>query len=196
MTRLATLAEVEAAVWQELAGCVGQRGHPWRTPVLATTDGEVADARTVVLREVDFDRRQLVAYTDLRSPKAAQIRQHPGGTLVMWSPALGWQLRCRVRIVLDTSGLAVASRWARIKLSPAAQDYLSPLAPGAELGAQPGLSAQPALPPADPAGDMRESLGHFAVMHAEVTALDWLELHPKGQRRAMFDAAGGRWLQP
>jgi hypothetical protein len=29
-----------------------------------------------------------------------------------------------------------------------------------------------------------------------VQSLDWLELHPDGHRRAVFDAAGGRWVQP
>lgn len=183
--RLESLTEIEAAVWRELAACVGDKQHPWRTPVLATTDGELGDGRIVVLREVTPEQKRLLIYTDRRSAKAAQLASHPRGTLVMWAPALGWQLRCRVALSLDTSGLAVTSRWAQIKLSPAAQDYLSPLPPGTEL------DDDTALPRPDP-----QALGHFAVVDAQVQAIDWLELHPDGQRRAMFGAASARWLQP
>ncbi len=125
--RLASLPEIEAAVWRELSRVPTDRQHPWRTPVLATTDGDIGDARTLVVREVSADQKLITVYTDQRSAKVAQLSAHPVGTLVMWSPSLGWQLRCRVKLTLETAGLAVSSRWARIKLSPAAQDYLSPL---------------------------------------------------------------------
>ena len=184
--RLDSLAAVEAAVWQELARCVADKAHPWRTPVLATVDGDAADARTVVLREVDARARQLLVYTDERSGKVRQLLHHPHGTLVMWSPALGWQLRCRVRLSLEMSGLAASSRWARIRLSPGAQDYLSPLPPGA-----PVITPPPPPPPHEPV-----SRHYFAVIEAAIESLDWLELHPDGHRRAIFDASGPRWVQP
>jgi pyridoxamine 5'-phosphate oxidase len=183
--RLASLPEIEAAVWRELAACVRDKQHAWRTPVLATTEGERGDGRVVVLREATPERKRLRVYTDRRSAKAAQLGSHPLGTLVMWSPALGWQLRCRVALSLSTSGLAVTSRWAQIRLSPAAQDYLSPLPPGSDLG-EPAAPLRP-----DP-----EAVGHFAVVEAQVQSIDWLELHPDGQRRAIFSGDGARWAQP
>jgi hypothetical protein len=181
--RLDSLAEIEAAVWHELFRCVADKTHPWRTPVLATVNGEEADARTVVLREIDTRTRQLLIYTDERAGKVHQLLNHPRGTLVMWSPALGWQLRCRVRLSLEMSGLAASSRWARIRLSPAAQDYLSPLPPGTPLH-----GPAPAHPPV--------KRDYFAVIDATVESLDWLELHADGHRRAIFDGQGPRWVQP
>ena len=106
-------------------------------------------------------------------------------TLVAWCPRLGWQLRLKARLSLDTDGLALSSRWARLKLSPAAQDYLSPLAPGAALDA---------AAPASPSGPVER--GHFALLLAQVQSTDWLELHRDGHRRARFDEAGARWLVP
>jgi hypothetical protein len=184
MQRLSTLDEIDAALWRELAACVGDKRHPWRTAVLATVAGSGdtagADARIVVLREVRQDAREMLLYTDDRSDKAMQVRAHKQGTLVMWSPALSWQLRCRVHLRIEDSGIDVTSRWARIRMSPSAQDYLSPLPPGAPLD----MVAQ--------AGGKRE---HFAVITATITEMDWLELHPDGNRRASFTPAG-RWLQP
>jgi pyridoxine/pyridoxamine 5'-phosphate oxidase len=119
-------AAIEDALWRG-ARAPHDPQHPWHTPVLATTDGDVGDARTIVLRDVDAVRRRLTIFTDARSPKVAQLTAHPLGTLVFWSPALGWQLRLRVRLEAQRDGLAISSHWARLKLSPAAHDYLSAL---------------------------------------------------------------------
>ncbi len=182
--RLQTLPEIEAAVWRDLARASLDRHHEWRTPVLATADGAGADARTVVLRETDADARELRLFTDARSAKVGQIGQQPQGMLVMWSRRLSWQLRVRVRLQVQTEGPAVAARWARMKQSPAAQDYLSPLAPGSPL----------TTPESEPASEPGPA--HFALVTARVEAIDWLELHANGHRRALFDASGGRWLVP
>lgn len=180
--RLDDLAAIENALWAELAQAPQQRDHGWRHAVLATRDGDEADARVVVLREVDAEAHELLIYTDARSAKVAQAAAHPQAMLVLWSPRLSWQLRLRVVLDTETSGLAVSSRWARIKLTPAAQDYLSPLAPGSPLGS-----------PVQPERTSRE---HFAVLTARVLSIDWLELHAEGHRRARFDAQGRRWLAP
>ncbi|MDE2626599.1 MAG: pyridoxamine 5'-phosphate oxidase family protein [Burkholderiales bacterium] len=184
--RVTSLPALEAAVWAELARAVADHRHPWRTPVLATIADDRADARTVVLREVDVDQRQLLIYTDERAAKVPQLLKHPNGTLVMWSPQLGWQLRCQVRLALEMSGLAASSRWARVKLSPSARDYLSPLPPGTPLATPAG--ATPAGEPAPRA--------YFSVISAEVASIDWLDLHPDGHHRALLCGDASRWLQP
>jgi pyridoxamine 5'-phosphate oxidase len=183
--RLQTLAEIEVAVWRALGRATVDKHHDWRTPVLATVDGRGhADARTVVLREVRADAHELVVFTDARAAKVAQLQGQSACTLVMWSPALGWQLRLRARVAVHTDGLAVTSRWAALRSTPAARDYLSPLAPGVPLKA--------AVPAAQTAAE-RE---HFAVLVATIDETDWLELHRDGHRRARFDADGARWLTP
>lgn len=181
--RLATLAEIEAAVWQELVRAARDKQHAWRLPVLATADGDVPDARTVVLRDVLPQQQELLIYTDARSAKARQLQAQPSGVLVMWSPALSWQLRLRVSLALETSGLRVSSRWARLGMTAAANDYLAPLPPGTAIG--------------EPLAPARDSRSHFALITARVTALDWLELSPSGHRRALFsESEGARWVTP
>ncbi len=179
--RLDELAAIESALWRELDLAATGRDHAWRQAVLATLDGDRADARTVVLREVNRAERTITLFTDGRSPKVRQIVSHPYGTLVMWSDPLGWQLRLSVRMDLETAGLAVSSRWARLKMTPGAHDYLSPLPPGSTL-------ERP-----QPERGTRE---YFAVLTATVQAVDWLELHADGHRRAVFDAQGRRWVAP
>jgi pyridoxamine 5'-phosphate oxidase len=184
MTRLATLDEIQTEVWQQLERAAHDKQHAWRTVVLATVDGEAADARTVILREVDTHQKQLIIFSDDRAGKVAQMLSHPRATMVMWSAPLGWQLRCRVQLSLEMTGLAATSRWAGIKLTPAAQDYLARLAPGTPLDDAAGNA---------PAPLERE---YFAVINAQVRAIDWLDLHREGHRRAVFDETGARWVQP
>ena len=187
--RLGSLPEIEAACWRELARAALDRHHEWRTPVLATTDAGQPDARTVVLREVQPELRQLAIYSDSRAAKRQQLQAQPQAVLVLWSKRLNWQLRLRVQVEVHTTGLAASSRWATLRASPAARDYLAPLAPGALL---------PAHGEADPpvGGSATERREHFAVLLATVQTMDWLELHRQGHRRAAFDAQGARWLVP
>jgi len=179
--RIDSLPLIETACWHTLADAAAERTHEWRTLVLATIDGDRASARTVLLREVHRESRELVFFTDSRSPKVAQIGRHPRGTLLAWSSTLNWQLRMGVALRVETDGLGASSRWARLKLSPAANDYLSPLAPGT---------------PVERFVTNHASRAYFAVVSATVESIDWLELHADGHRRACFDAGGARWLQP
>src|SRR5215470_3091047 len=124
--RLQRLDEIEHRIWSELESSVAPRArlrgdgedpsqqaqHEWRVAVLATVDDGLPDARNIVVREIDARERRLVFYTDARSPKVRQIEATPQGTLMFWSRALGWQLRMQVRLAVETSGLAVSSRWA------------------------------------------------------------------------------------
>jgi hypothetical protein len=181
-SRIESLSLIESRLWHELQRASRETDHDWRTLALATAGPDRAEARLVVLRETDAAARALVFYTDSRSAKVEQIAAQPQGTLLAWSRALGWQLRLAVRLQVQTRGPEVASRWTRLKLTPAAQDYLSPLPPGS--------------PVAERFAPERASRGHFAVVNAQVTQVDWLELHADGHRRARFGADGASWLQP
>ena len=180
--RIDSLALIEVQLWQELRQAAEQPGHEWRTMVLATMADDEAQARSVVLREVDVDAHQLIFFTDARSAKVVQMQARPTGTVLCWSSRIGWQLRLRVHLEVQTSGLKVSSRWARLKLTPAAQDYLSPLSPGSPMTEQHAPE--------------RASRNHFAVVTARVLGIDWLELHADGHRRARFGTDGATWLQP
>lgn len=208
--RLSDLAAIDAAVWRELGRAALDRHHEWRTLVLATADAGDGwpDARTVVLREVQADQRQLVVYSDARAAKVAQLQDRPRALLVLWSRRLGWQLRLRVTVALHVDGLAATSRWLKLRATPAAHDYLSPLAPGQPLPGTPDAAPPPGVAEptratvdsaaADGAGaaDAGARREHFAVLACTVQSADWLELHRAGHRRARFDGAGARWLVP
>ena len=180
--RLESLPLIHEACWQELARLPHNRLHAWRVMALATLADDAADLRSVVIREVNPEERTLLFFTDARSPKVSQIERQPAGSMLAWCNRLGWQLRLRVVLEVQTSGLSVSSRWARLKMTPAAHDYLSPLKPGT---------------PIEHHRPERGTRDHFAVVQARVQTIDWLELHAEGHRRAIFDASGqGQWVVP
>jgi len=201
-----TLEQLGATLWRELAGAAQDRAHEWRQPVLATVCPEFGpQARTVVLRLRDADRARLVVYTDARSPKVAQLQADPRAQLLCWSRTLGWQLRLGGRILVSTEGLDVTSRWALLRHTRAAQDYLSPLSPGqpcddtsakTDGDVEGEAEASPDRSPDRSCGQR----AHFAVLRLRVERMDWLSLDPQGHRRAVFDARdaalSGRWCAP
>lgn len=183
MRCLETPSEIRSQIWRELGRATKDRHHPWRTPVFATAraDGSV-NARTVVLRGVQASEGLLQIFTDARSPKAAELVSQPSAVFVFWSVRLGWQLRVRVNVALLTQGVQVERLWDRVKQSASAADYLSPCAPGSPLSA----TAQE---------DFQET-SHFAVLNAQVTEMDWLELAKSGHRRARLTSETWEWLAP
>jgi len=180
--RIESLHLLQRACWEELSRATQEREHGWRIMTLATVESGRAEARSVTVREAYPAADRLVFFTDDRSPKLQQIQAHPQGTLLAWCPRLSWQIRLRVQLARETDQHLALSRWSRLRLSPSAQDYLSSLAPGEPLSAI--------------ASEERGSREHFTMVNAQVESMDWLELHPDGHRRALFDAAGGRWIQP
>jgi pyridoxamine 5'-phosphate oxidase len=169
-------------VWQELTRAPHDRHHDWRTPVLATQgcDG-TPQARTVVLRRADSARWTLAAYTDARSAKCAELRAQPAAQMVFWSARLGWQLRVAVSATVVTEGEAVRSAWAGVSTSRAAGDYLGACPPGSPWPADGSAAAPPTHPPDG---------HHLAVLEFEIRAIDWLELHRDGHRRALVSRDG------
>ncbi|MFN3495096.1 MAG: pyridoxamine 5'-phosphate oxidase family protein [Hydrogenophaga sp.] len=170
--------------WRELSLALRDRGHGWRTPVLATVDPEQQpQARTVVLRGVDAEKSQLRVFTDARSPKVAELRARPRAVLVFWSAALNWPLRATVDVTVLDEGTEVDAAWARVSPSAAARDYLTPVAPGQVLQGSAGGTADQ---------------HHLAILLAQVQALDWLELGGQGEehRRCRITPEGVERLVP
>ena len=206
---LETAQAIKARIWQELERASRDRHHEWRTPVLASIGlAQQPSARTVVLREVNRQEKCFEIYSDRRSPKIAELKQHPGALLHFWSKRLHWQLRVAVKVHVLESGPDVESRWDRLKLTAAARDYLSPYPPGSlmEKPSEPSgaKTAEPSVAKiTEPSGAKgikriqdQEIAHNFCVIRAGFIEMDWLELHAEGHRRARFSVDEWQWLLP
>jgi hypothetical protein len=174
---LPTLAPQIMARLRQACGTISD---PWRLPVLATLGPQGPDARVVVLREVLDDGRKLLAFSDRRAPKIAQIRQHSRVTLVFYDPAGPVQLRLKGEATVDEA--LDAERWECLT-EIQRQNYRSLAIPGAPLAN-----------PCEGWATMDHSgLEEFAVIQIVVESMDWLWLARSGHRRAQFTWGEGRW---
>lgn len=182
MMTTADPAALREAIWMQLQSALKNKKHPWRTPVLASSQpGGAAAVRTVILREVDTTNWQLVFYTDKRSAKCQQISAIPSGEVLFWDSGLHWQLRAAVSYELLTSGPRIERLWQQIADTSAANDYLAAQPPGTPVSSPQTITAETA---------------HLAIIIAKVHQFDWLALSSEGHQRALITTDSFQWQVP
>lgn len=182
------LENLQADIWAQLQRASVDKHHEWRSPVLVTNgliinaEPSWPDARTIILRAVNINTKQLTFYTDSRSPKVAQLQANNNAMLVFWSKRLNWQLRVKVTITVITEGEQLQKTWQKVSQSPSAGDYLSAQTPG-ELLNKTSLQNT-------------SQKSHFAMLLADVIDIDWLALSRDGHQRGRIDNHGMQQLVP
>jgi pyridoxamine 5'-phosphate oxidase len=195
------LRQVLEQVWGLLAHAAEDVTSPMNNPVLATVtpEGE-PDARTVVLRRVDRERRRLYVNTDTRSPKHHELKPMPRAVFVFYDPQSRTQLRVRVDIRLHHDDETTRRAWDALP-DDARRLYMTTSAPG-DLAPVPTSGLPPAVEQHGPGrADEEAGYRHFAVLEAVVTHIDWLYFTESTPRRAAFsweadDAPRAGWLYP
>lgn len=187
--------------WRLLEEAIDDTTSPVRTPVLISvaTDG-LAQGRTVVLRGINRQQRQLHIYTDVRSAKVAQLRAHPACTLVAYQPNPMMQLRLGSDAIVNHNNAITHQAWAMMP-GPNRCNYLTHPDPGSisvqATDGRPAINAESV-----PTHDENEiAYSHFAVIVFTINQLEWLYLPRRGHRRARFswngaDSLRSDWLIP
>lgn len=170
-------------IWKTLELVPQQGGHPWRTPALATisVDGRPT-VRTVVLRSVKVESCTLIAHTDVRSPKVAELRANPESEWVFYDPSSQVQLRLRGETEVVTSGEEFEGAWdsTPILLRP---NYGSVAPPGTLLKD----------PPERTTTGSTGGKENFALLCSRIREIDWLQLNQRGHERIVFIQEGSAW---
>lgn len=180
--------------WACLARGVKDRRSPFHTPTIATLglDGRPR-MRTVVLRAVDVEARQLRFHTDQRGLKSAEIRNDPRVALHVYDQRGKLQLRAEGIAHLHEGDDQAASAWEESRLMSRAC-YATQPAPGTPVAA-PGAFQLPQDEAAIAQGEV-----NFSAVAISVTEIETLYLDHAGHRRARFHlgdgAAGAQWLVP
>lgn len=84
-----TLPTLEQSSWQQLVTVLDSKPDEttapgFKTMTVASRTATGADARTVVLRKVDADRKYVWFHTDVRAAKVMQFEAFPDCTLLFW----------------------------------------------------------------------------------------------------------------
>ncbi len=192
MERFDDLDDVLRSCWNLLYKGAVQTKDDFHTPVLATTNGQTPNARTVVLRETIPAERKLVAYSDIRSGKIEDIEQYPHACWVFWNPSKHIQIRATGKVTIHHKNELAAEKWA--KITPAKRrDYATAKAPGhSKQFAENDLSPfwNNTVLNSDTTNMFFE---HFVVLSTEVEEIDWLHLHREGHQRAKFYWVNLEW---
>jgi pyridoxamine 5'-phosphate oxidase len=186
-------------VWKTLDLASGQPDHPWRLPILGTVGDGKAHQRIVVLRGVDLSQQLLLAHTDLRSPKVAQLQTNTHASWLFYAPAPRVQLTLSGPVRIHTDDETANSEWKRLPIGPK-RDYLSPLPPGAlfpppcvEESAP--LERSASAPNRDPEISDGNDQGreNFAVLAGEVGVMDLLFIRPVEHLRFRMTRTNSGW---
>ncbi len=168
------------AVWawitSQLTAAVGSARHGLHLLTVATVDdGGHPAARTVVLRRIDADRREIRFHSDIRSPKVAALRAHPAVALHWYDPTLRIQVQVSAVATIHHGDQVAADAWqAAMAMSRAC--YTTSHAPGTPLPAFPSA-------PAAPADGDDSGMAHFAVVACRFHTVELLSLHARGHQR-------------
>ena len=196
------LAATLKFAWQMVGRGVQDRRSAFHTPVLATHSADGPQARVLVLRAFGVATRTLTFHTDTRSAKLPELALNNQVAVTFYDAARKVQLRLNGTASVHANNALSHQRWAAAR----------PSSLRCYLGAQPGtVSSVPTSGlPAQVEG--REPALHelavaelnFAVLQINVQRMEWLHLHTRGQRRALFTWIDGsaqssctmQWLNP
>ncbi len=176
-------------IWRRLARAVHDRHSPLRTPMLATVGADAAPrVRTVVLRGADAQTWRVVIHTDARSAKAAELAREPRVSLVFYDAGTGSQIRVDGRAARYVGDDIAFAAWARLP-EASRRNYRTTAAPGT-----PTPVATDGLP--EGTFGLDDGIDNFMLVEIGIEVLEWLLLHPDGQRRARFTRETATWLVP
>ena len=107
--------------------------HPFHNAVLATESGGQPHVRTVILRNYQVDRQQLVCHSDVRAPKIEQIRKNPHVTWLFYDAKSRLQLRIAATADVHTDDAVADKWWESIRITNKI-NYCTTRPPGAGSG--------------------------------------------------------------
>jgi pyridoxamine 5'-phosphate oxidase len=187
------LKKINSYNWQLLLDAVTSYKNPFHFGVFITLSDTFPEARTVIVRSVDAERKIIRFNTDIRSPKFHQIQKSPNVSWLFYDPSLRIQLRCKAIASVHTMDEVADEGWRQARLN-CKLTYTSPNAPGTALD-------EPFLLDLNQAevseAELDKARRNFSIIQTRVISIDWSFLHYKGNRRAFFDYQNHReiWIQ-
>ena len=169
--------------------------HDFHLATLGTAHASLGcSLRTVVLRKVDADARELWFYTDLRSRKIGEMQNDSRVALLFHALSDDTQLRVQAEAAIHHGNSLAEAAW-RALTPRRRRDYLVSGPRGLPWAwATSGLPAE--FESRDPT-EAESEVGrlNFAVVACHIRQMDWLYLTPYGHRRANFTWNGEGQLQ-
>lgn len=196
-----SLSDLEKTCWQQLDQSIhahGSAASAFRNMTVATCASRGADARIVVLRDVDVAHKYVWFHTDARTEKVLQLEEFPQAMLLFWNESEQVQFRLTVETRLHTDDYLADEQWKKVH-DGSVRLYMSELMPGSVQD-----SPYPGFPEHIKDGtitteDRSSARLNFAAIECRVLCMEYLKLGKQGQTRARFQyepVSKMTWLAP
>jgi pyridoxamine 5'-phosphate oxidase len=177
------LEDINAKAWELLQSGITSYKAPFHNGTFCNVQNGCPTARTVVIRNVDVQQRQIVFHTDVRSPKIEMLNVSKNISWLFYDESLRLQLRMQGIAQVHTTGATLQQSWNAAKTS-SQLTYSVPHAPGK-------LLTSPSLINLNDKNPSEETLllarKNFAIVVTTISLLDVVFLHYTGNRRAIFN---------
>lgn len=184
-------AELYEWAWERMEYGRTHRKHPFHTPTVSTLSADGPEARTVVLRRVYPETREVGFQCDIRSDKAQQVLADPRVSLTFYGLEDKLQIRLWTRATLHTMDDLTRDAWNKVPLL-SRRCYLIHPHPGVETAEfMTGIPLE--LQDREPTEEESEpGYANLAVIMCKVIKMDVLSLVYTGHRRVQytFDPTG------
>ncbi len=157
------------------------------TGVVGTTLNGTVNLRTVVLRRVEPDAKQLIFYTDARSAKMTDLEVNAGISWLFYDGADKVQIRLSGTAIIHNRDEVAAYYWDKVK--PAGRRSYQAI-PGPSTSV---TEATDGLEHLNKNSHPDGGYDNFTVVITQVDVLEWLCLNDTGHRRAQFRLLDGSW---
>jgi pyridoxamine 5'-phosphate oxidase len=195
-----SLSTIESDIWNLLTSGSKHPKAAFYTGILGTQSANGGELRTVILREVNEEEKQICCYTDRRSGKVAEIQTSPSVSWLFWDAEKRIQLRLSGIAAIEINNSFTDQHWAKATPSNR-RSYMAIPAPGSMLD-RPASGLLPELDAREPTlEESEQGKTNFAVIISTIRQIDWLHLGNKGHRRALFTYEKGKvikssWIVP
>lgn len=185
--------DLETRLWQWLEMAGKDAKDPMHTPAIATIGSNLPQLRTVVLRKVLVQAKELRFHTDLRSNKVKELTQNPQIALLFYNPKTRIQLRLNAHVVLEHNNSLTLETWQQTR-PDSKKCYAVQLAPSTEVN-----NAGDYLPFPNnqnwPADILETGYANFVVARCMVHKAELLILNSSGHTRCAFTYQQGQLMQ-
>jgi pyridoxamine 5'-phosphate oxidase len=179
------LNKIYLKIWNLLNEGLKNRNDPLHIPSFICGQDKFFDARIVVLRGIDQEKKLLWFNTDIRSNKIKILKSNPRASLLFYSKNEKIQLRVQVKVKINYQNNLTEKSWKKTA-HMSRQCYLGSDAPGTNtLKATSGLTEK--------VDNLKYSIEesesgykNFCVIENYISSMEWLYLAAKGHRRAKF----------
>ena len=170
-------------LFKDLERATVDRKSPLRICYLATTEVDHVPAqRTVVLRKV-LSQKQLLIYTDYRSPKLQEIKQQNQVSLLFYHPKKQLQIRFQAKATIHHQDTMCLVEWKKLS-DHSKKDYQTDLPPGSDiLNPDEELSRNPAF-----------DSNFFSIISIEPFKIDVLQISSVEHKRMVGEIENGEWV--